>query len=129
MRKVLYIMLFFVLSFSASLNAQSNSEVKKVSVKEFYDISLSVDCPLVDIRTAKEFSNEHLANSVNIDFYDRSFYDKLERYKDNTILLYDRSGNRVSQAIDRLKNSDFSKVYILDEGLVGWKRLGYRVVK
>ncbi len=113
---------------SFSLNAQSGSEIKKVSVKEFYNISLSEDCPIIDIRTAKEFNKEHLANSVNIDFYDRAFYDKLEKYKDNTLLIYDRSGNRTSQAIDRLKNT-FTKVYILDEGLVGWKRLGYEVEK
>lgn len=121
--------MLIIVPFSAVLNAQSSSEIKKVSVKEFYDISSSMDCPVVDIRTAKEFGKEHLANSVNIDFYDKSFYDKLARYKGNAILLYDRSGNRTEQAIEKLRNDNFTKVYILREGLVGWKRAGYKVVK
>ncbi len=129
MKKILYIILLIIVPFSAVLNAQSSSEIKKVSVKEFYDISSSMDCPVVDIRTAKEFGKEHLANSVNIDFYDKSFYDKLARYKGNAILLYDRSGNRTEQAIEKLRNDNFTKVYILREGLVGWKRAGYKVVK
>ncbi len=128
MKKISYIVFFIVVSFSVSLNAQSG-EIKKVSAKEFYDISKSMDCPIVDIRTSKEFNKEHLANAVNIDFYDRSFYDKLDRYKNNTLLLYDRSGNRIGQAIDKLKDNNFTKVYVLDEGLVGWKRVGYEVEK
>ncbi len=124
MNKVLYL-LFLFFAFSFTSRGQSNLEIKKVSVKEFHDLSKSMDCPIVDIRTSQEFDEEHLVNSVNIDFYDSSFYNKISRYKNNPLLLYDRSGNRSNQAIVKLKESGFGQVYVLQEGLVGWKRAGY----
>ena len=66
---------------------------------------------ILDVRTPKEFAEEHVPNAVNIDFLNPNFkaeiskLDKADSYK-----VYCRSGRRSGQAIIMMKQLGFKKI-------------------
>jgi len=71
----------------------------------------AVDEPtlIVDVRTAEEFAAGHFPGAINIPHED--IIQGIEEYnvgKDQTVLLYCRSGNRSGQAEGRLQSAGFS---------------------
>ena len=70
-----------------------------------------VDDPtlIVDVRTAEEFAAGHFPGAINISHED--IIQGIEAYdvgKDQTVLLYCRSGNRSGQAEIKLQSSGFA---------------------
>ena len=71
----------------------------------------AVDEPtlIIDVRTAEEFAAGHFPGAINIPHED--IVQGIEEYnvgKDQTVLLYCRSGNRSGQAEARLQSAGFS---------------------
>ena len=71
----------------------------------------AVDEPtlIIDVRTAEEFAAGHFPGAINIPHED--IIQGIEEYnvgKDQTVLLYCRSGNRSGQAEARLQSAGFS---------------------
>ena len=76
---------------------------------------------VVDVRAQKDFQRVRLANSVNIPA--NEIQNRLgELSKDRTIIVVDNSGNMSAAASKLLRGVGFTKVYVLDSGLVGWMR-------
>ena len=76
---------------------------------------------VVDVRAQKDFKRERIANSVNIPA--NEIQNRLgELSKDRTIIVVDNSGNMSAAASKLLRGVGFTKVYVLDSGLVGWMR-------
>lgn len=76
---------------------------------------------VVDVRAQKDFKRVRIANSVNIPA--NEIQNRLgELSKDRTIIVVDNSGNMSAAASKLLRGVGFTKVYVLDSGLVGWKR-------
>ena len=76
---------------------------------------------VVDVRAQKDFKRVRIANSVNIPA--NEIQNRLgELSKDRTIIVVDNSGNMSAAASKLLRGVGFSKVYVLDSGLVGWMR-------
>ena len=76
---------------------------------------------VVDVRAQKDFKRVRIANSVNIP--DNEIQNRLgELSKDRTIIVVDNSGNMSAAASKLLRGVGFTKVYVLDSGLVGWMR-------
>ena len=76
---------------------------------------------VVDVRAQKDFKRVRIANSVNIPAND--IQNRLgELSKDRTIIVVDNSGNMSAAASKLLRGVGFTKVYVLDSGLVGWMR-------
>ena len=76
---------------------------------------------VVDVRAQKDFKRVRIANSVNIPA--NEIQNRLgELSKDRTILVVDNSGNMSAAASKLLRGVGFTKVYVLDSGLVGWMR-------
>lgn len=76
---------------------------------------------VVDVRAQKDFKRVRIANSVNIpanEIQNRQG----ELSKDRTIIVVDNSGNMSAAASKLLRGVGFTKVYVLDSGLVGWMR-------
>ena len=75
---------------------------------------------VVDVRAQKDFKRVRIANSVNIPA--KEIQNRLgELSKDRTIVV-DNSGNMSAAASKLLRGVGFTKVYVLDSGLVGWMR-------
>ena len=71
----------------------------------------AVDEPtlIIDVRTAEEFAAGHFPGAINIPH--EEIVQEIEEYnvgKDQTVLLYCRSGNRSGQAEARLQSAGFS---------------------
>lgn len=76
---------------------------------------------VVDVRAQKDFKRVRIANSVNIPA--NEIQNRLgELSKDRTIIVVDNSGNMSVAASKLLRGVGFTKVYVLDSGLVGWMR-------
>lgn len=76
---------------------------------------------VVDVRAQKDFKRVRIANSVNIPA--NEIQNRLgELSKDHTIIVVDNSGNMSAAASKLLRGVGFTKVYVLDSGLVGWMR-------
>ena len=76
---------------------------------------------VVDVRAQKDFKRVRSATSVNIPA--NEIQNRLgELSKDRTIIVVDNSGNMSAAASKLLRGVGFTKVYVLDSGLVGWMR-------
>ena len=76
---------------------------------------------VVDVRAQKDFKRVRIANSVNIPA--NEIQNRLgELSKDRTIIVVDNSGNMSAAASQLLRGVGFTKVYVLDSGIVGWMR-------
>jgi rhodanese domain protein len=76
---------------------------------------------VVDVRAQKDFKRVRIANSVNIPA--NEIQNRLgELSKDRAIIVVDNSGNMSAAASKLLRGVGFTKVYVLDSGLVGWMR-------
>ena len=76
---------------------------------------------VVDVRAQKDFKRVRIANSVNIPA--NEIQNRLGALsKDRTIIVVDNSGNMSAAASKLLRGVGFTKVYVLDSGLVGWMR-------
>jgi len=85
---------------------------------------------ILDVRTPEEFAEGHIAGAININFALKDFRDRLiELKRDNVYLIYCRSGNRSSQAIEVMKDLRFDRIYHLSDGISGWTAAGMGVVK
>jgi rhodanese-related sulfurtransferase len=101
--------------------ATDNSLISKVNAEEFYTLTEDGNNKLLDIRTPEEFMAGHLKNAINIDYYASDFQNQLNKLdKAQTYLVYCRSGNRSSTAIQMMKTLGFKRVYELEGGINSW---------
>ncbi|MFT4312468.1 MAG: rhodanese-like domain-containing protein [Candidatus Woesearchaeota archaeon] len=73
---------------------------------------------VIDLRTPQEYSQGHVPGSINIDFYQSDFEQRLDQLdKKQTYVIYCRSGNRSKQALRIMESLGFLTVYELHEGI------------
>jgi rhodanese-related sulfurtransferase len=90
----------------------------------------NADFIIIDVRTADEFNNGHLASAINIDYYSSDFkpaVDKMDRSK--TYLVYCRTGIRGEAATQIMVDLGFTRVQNLAGGIVEWVNAGYPTTK
>ncbi len=102
--------------------------IKNITTEEAFNlIQENKDNPdfvIIDVRTPKEFSDEHLENAINLDYTSNTFreqLDKLAKYK--IYLIYCRTGVRSGNALQIIKkpNLNFREVYNMLGGITKWK--------
>jgi rhodanese-related sulfurtransferase len=85
---------------------------------------------LLDIRTPEEFAAGRLEGAVNIDYYATDFADRLEDLdRDATYVIYCRSGNRTTAALELFRDLGFTSVHAVDGGILSWESTGHPVVR
>ncbi len=83
---------------------------------------------VLDVRTAEEFGQGHLADATNIDFYGADFRSRLDTLdRDTPYFVYCHSGNRSGQAVQIMADLGFTQVYDLDGGIAAWTTAGLPV--
>lgn len=66
---------------------------------------------VLDVRTPEEFQEIHVKDSINIDFFNPNFLEKIQQLDKNQIYkVYCRSGNRSGQAETIMKSLGFKNV-------------------
>ncbi|MCG2460028.1 rhodanese-like domain-containing protein [Flavobacteriaceae bacterium F89] len=78
---------------------------------------------LVDVRTSDEYRGGHIKNAVNIDFFNRSNFERSfeKMNKEEPVYLYCRSGSRSHKAAKRLIDMGFTQIFDLRGGYMHWK--------
>ena len=133
MIKTIY-MIFFACAFSLGLWActgNQKTEYKNLTCAQFEELIKNPEVQLVDVRTLAEYTEGHLAGSLNINVKDETGFpiavDELLS-KDKEVAVYCRSGRRSRTAAEILVKKGF-KVYNLDKGILNWIEEGREIEK
>ena len=117
MIRIVFLSLIFVFA-CESLNSPG---IIIISESDFIELHDS-DYTLIDVRTQDEFDLGHIDSAINLDFYSESFQnDILSLPKNETIVLYCRTGVRSANSCALMKELGFKKTYNLVGGIVEWK--------
>jgi rhodanese-related sulfurtransferase len=85
---------------------------------------------ILDVRTPKEYEQEHLKDAVLIPVQQLAErIGEISMYKDSSVVVYCRAGNRSITGSEILINNGFKKVFNMNKGIMGWKSEGLPVVK
>ncbi len=85
---------------------------------------------IVDVREDKEFSSEHIKDSIHIPMGAlASRISELDKYKNKNVILGCRSGSRSGRACSILKKHGFEKVHNLRGGVLAWENENLPLIK
>lgn len=80
------------------------------------------EAPVIDVRTAEEFSSGHLNNAVNYDWNSSQFEAQIKTLdKSKPVFVYCLSGGRSAAAASKMRADGFSEVYELEGGMMKWR--------
>ena len=108
---------------------QGSSNITKLNVTEFNSKAASGNYVIIDTRTKKEFDEGHISGAINIDYYSGSFILSIENYSSKPFLLYSRNESMNNLSLEKINTIAHAAVFVLDNGLVSWKREGKELVK
>ena len=96
-----------------------------VSAVEAYTlIQENLDNPdfiILDVRTPEEYEEGHIADAINVNFREETFREQLDMLdKDDTYLLFCRSGGRSGQTLPVIEELGFVKIYHMTGGMNEW---------
>ena len=103
---------------------------KSLTVDEYAKVIENTAIVRLDVRTAEEYADGHIANTINIDVLKDDFEKKAKATlpKDKVIAVNCRSGKRSKNAARILVKNGF-KVIELDAGYNDWLAKGMPVTK
>ena len=108
----------------------TSATYREVSATEAADLIANIDPVILDVRSVGEYNSGHIADSIIIPVQVlQGRIGELEQYKDRTIFVYCRSGNRSTVASRMLNDIGFMKVVNLRHGVNDWNRSGLKLVK
>lgn len=108
----------------------ADSQLSEITIQ---DAAKLIESPpanllILDVRTPAEFQEGHISGAKNLDFFGGSFdMDIMSLPKEDTILVYCRSGKRSAGAAQMLQEAGFRKILHMDDGIREWKRKGFPV--
>ena len=120
MNKSKLILLFFVVTFSMNFCSKN---VDVVSMNEFQDKILDQKTIVLDVRTEEEYYGPlgHIEGAILIPINElENRLVELDEYRDDTIYVVCRSGNRSGFGKDILNNNNFDAINV-DGGMLQWK--------
>ncbi len=83
------------------------------------------DFIILDVRTPEEVAEGYIKDAINIDYYSKSFRDELDQLdKNQTYLIYCRSGGRSGNAREIMAELNFREVYNILGGFLRWQAEG-----
>ena len=122
--------LFTLLFGNIACQEKKASDFKTIDAAAFETVIQNEAPQLLDVRTAEEYAEGHLSNSVNIDVKADDFLEKANSQlkKDSKVALYCRSGRRSKKAAELLSKEGY-EVIELAGGFNEWKESGKEIVK
>lgn len=86
------------------------------------------DFVILDVRTISEFINGHIEGALNIDVNLPSFREEMGKLnKNDTYLVYCRTGNRSRTALRIMEELGFTHIYHMSNGITEWISVGLPV--
>ncbi len=107
------------------------SETPQISQQELLSALKSANHNIVvlDVRSAEEYEDGHVSGAINTS-HDTvaDNLNKLSQYKDNTVVVYCRSGRRAAFAENILAENGFKNLRHLTGDMNGWLKADLPVV-
>ena len=99
-----------------------------MNVDDFDNLIQNEDIQRLDVRTLAEYSEGHIAKTININVMDDSFASMADQLlqKDKPVAVYCRSGKRSKKAANILSEKGY-KVFELDKGFNYWQEAGKEI--
>ena len=82
---------------------------------------------LLDVRTASEFENAHIAGAYNVPLDQLNEHAEELRSARGPVILICQSGQRAQRAEALLSSSGLATMHVLDGGMDSWQALGFPV--
>lgn len=77
---------------------------------------------IVDVRSPEEFAAGHVPGAINLPYaHMPARLTELAAYSDKDIVLYCESGVRTQQAIARMRENGFTRLFHLDGDMAKWR--------
>ncbi len=120
---LVFVILFLTACESGTSQSTQKSVAKKLEINDFEKQMASVsNIQLVDVRSPEEYSANHLAGALNIDYNGDAFETMLLSLdKNKPTFVYCLSGGRSASAAKALINKGFKEIYDMKGGMVAWK--------
>ena len=124
MKKVVLVLLFLVTMATQVWAAEK--EISARDAKALLDANKNVY--LLDVRTPQEYSQGRLSGSVLIPIgeFERRIR---EVPKNKTVVVYCAVGSRSKPAANFLARQGYKNVYNMTDGIVGWYRNGFPILR
>ncbi len=110
------------IEFSCNTLQSQNSGTLLPAVEFSEKLNGLPSAPVIDVRTAEEFSKGHLLNARNIDWSGHDFQKLISTLdKSKPVFVYCLSGGRSAKAADQMRSDGFKEVYELKGGIMKWR--------
>ena len=78
---------------------------------------------MIDMREDKDYREGHIINAIHAPASKLENYTgKLEKYRDQPLIVYCRSGQRSTAVCSKLRKQGFESVYNLKGGVLAWQK-------
>jgi len=78
---------------------------------------------MIDMREDKEYREGHIVNAIHLPASRQDNYTaKLEKYREQPLIVYCRSGQRSTAICNKLRKQGFEAVYNLKGGVLAWQK-------
>jgi phage shock protein E len=96
----------------------STAATTTIGAQSLVEVAQTADATIIDVRTPEEFAAGHVAGALNINVESPTFVDEIATLpKDETYVVYCRSGNRSAAAAAQMADAGFTDLYDVDAGL------------
>ena len=110
----------------ADTEAEATADYHRITAEEAYEMMVSQEVVIVDVRTPEEYDGGHIPNAILVP--NESIGDDMPEAlpdKEATLLIYCRSGRRSKEASERLLKLGYKSIYEFG-GVIDWP---YELVK
>jgi len=81
---------------------------------------------ILDVRTQEEYDSDHIEGAILIPVDElENRLDELS--KNDELLVYCRTGNRSTNAVNILQANGFTKIFHMNDGITGWIQAGSQI--
>jgi rhodanese-related sulfurtransferase len=110
--------------------AYQQAHYLELTSKEAAELIQNIQPLILDVRTPVEYGRGHLRDSVLIPLQQlQSRWQEIAAHQDQDVLIYCATGNRSTVAAKILIDNGFKRIFNLKQGISGWEREKYPVVK
>jgi len=115
-------LLIIIVLLLQALFSDFTRKFKLISPVHAVSLINSEEAVVIDARNKGEFDKGHLSGAILIPLPDiKEHPEKLDKYKDKSLVIYCQSGARSSEACQHLSKQGFDNVFNLDGGILAWQ--------
>ena len=106
---------------SSLFSCQQKGDFKSMNVDDFDNLIQNEDIQRLDVRTLAEYSEGHIAKTININVMDDSFASMADSLlqKDKPVAVYCRSGKRSKKAANILSEKGIRSLNLIRDSILG----------